>query len=134
MDASRCGVTTSIGSRSPRTHSAPSRARSSASLRSDKAESTEPRPSKCYTDEIVMAAATSLFPVHPRSASEEQRVLLTNVPWSVYVLLRDAIDSPGVRMTYLRGELEIMSPSKAHEVSKKQIARLLELFCIDRDI
>src|SRR4051812_37473491 len=81
-----------------------------------------------------MAAATSLFPMHPRSASEEQRVLLTNVPWSVYVMLRDSIDSPGVRMTYLKGQLEIMSPSKAHEVSKKQIARLLELFCLERDI
>jgi Uma2 family endonuclease len=34
----------------------------------------------------------------------------------------------------LNGELEIMSPSKAHEVSKTQIARLLELFCLERDI
>jgi hypothetical protein len=46
-----------------------------------------------------MAAATPLFPVHPRSASEEQRVVLTSVPWFVYVMLRDSIDSPGVRMT-----------------------------------
>lgn len=82
-----------------------------------------------------MAAATApLFPVHPRSASEEQRVLLSDVPWSVYVALRDAVDSPGIRMTYLEGQLEIMSPSKAHEVSKTQIARLFELFCLERDI
>lgn len=81
-----------------------------------------------------MAAAASLFPVRPRSTSEEQRVLLTNVPWSVYVLLRDSLDSPGVRMTYLKGDLELMSPSKLHEVSKKQIARLFELFCLERDI
>lgn len=81
-----------------------------------------------------MAAATPLFPVHARSTSEEQRVLLTSVPWSIYVMLRDSIDSPGVRMTYLKGELEIMSPSKAHEVSKTQIARLFELFCLERDI
>src|SRR5262249_21344719 len=32
------------------------------------------------------------------------------------------------------GSLEIMSPSREHEVSKKQIARLLELFCLERDI
>jgi len=61
-------------------------------------------------------------------------VLLSSVPWSVYVVLRDAIDSPGVRMTYLEGQLEIMSPSKAHEVSKKQIARLFELCCLERDV
>jgi len=37
-------------------------------------------------------------------------------------------------MTYLEGQLEIMSPSRTHEVGKKQIARLLELFCLERDI
>ena len=37
-------------------------------------------------------------------------------------------------MTYLEGSLEIMSPSREHEVGKKQIARLLELFCLERDI
>ena len=60
--------------------------------------------------------------------------MLTDVPWSTYVVLRDTVDSPGVRMTYLEGALEIMSPGRAHEVGKKQIARLLELFCLERDI
>ena len=60
--------------------------------------------------------------------------MLSNVPWATYVILRDTVDSPGVRMTYYRGWLEIMSPSKTHEVNKKQIARLLELFCLERDI
>jgi Uma2 family endonuclease len=81
-----------------------------------------------------MAAAATLFPMHPRTPAEEQRVLLSNVPWSTYVVLRDSVESPGVRMTYLKGQLEIMSPSREHEVRKKQIARLLELFCLERDI
>jgi Uma2 family endonuclease len=81
-----------------------------------------------------MAAATTLFPLHAPSDREEQRILLSNVPWSTYVVLRDSLESPGVRMTYLEGWLEIMSPSRAHEVGKKQIARLLELFCLERDI
>ena len=81
-----------------------------------------------------MVAATPLFPVHVRSAREEPRVLLSNVPWSTYVVLRDSLDGSGVRMTYLEGSLEIMSPSREHEVDKKQIARLLELFCLERDI
>ena len=81
-----------------------------------------------------MAAASQLFPVHVRTPSEEPRILLTGVPWSTYVILRDTLDTPGLRMTYLQGALEIMSPSKTHEVSKKQIARLLELFCLERDI
>jgi Uma2 family endonuclease len=65
---------------------------------------------------------------------EERRILLTKVPWSTYVVLRDTVDSSGIRMTYLEGSLEIMSPSRKHEVDKKQIARLLELFCLERDI
>lgn len=60
--------------------------------------------------------------------------MLQNVPWSVYVMLRDSLDSPGVRMTYLEGALELMRTSREHEVDKKQIARLLELFCLERDI
>jgi Uma2 family endonuclease len=81
-----------------------------------------------------MVAATPLFPVHVPSNEEEPRMLLMNVPWATYVMLRDTVDSPGVRMTYLKGALEIMSPSKSHEVSKTQIARLFELFCLERDI
>jgi Uma2 family endonuclease len=65
---------------------------------------------------------------------EERRILLSNVPWFTYVVFRDTIDSSGIRMTYQEGALEIMSPSRAHEVVKKQIARLLELFCLERGI
>ena len=54
--------------------------------------------------------------------------MLRGVPWSTYVVLRDSVGSPGLRMTYLHGLLEIMSPSRQHEVTKKLIARLLELF------
>jgi Uma2 family endonuclease len=81
-----------------------------------------------------MVAAPHLFPLHVPSASEEPRVLIPDVPWATYVVLRDTVDSPGVRMTYLRGWLEIMSPSREHEVTKKQIARLFELFCLEYDI
>jgi Uma2 family endonuclease len=81
-----------------------------------------------------MAAATPLFPVRVPAPSEEPRIVVTDVPWSTYVMLRDTLDRPGLRMTYLEGSLEIMRPSKSHEVTKTQIARLLELFCLERDI
>ncbi len=82
----------------------------------------------------MVAAAAPVFPVERSSQDAEQRVLLTNVPWSTYVVLRDSLESASVRMTYLEGLLEIMSPSRTHEVNKKQIARLVELFCLERDI
>lgn len=78
--------------------------------------------------------AHSLIPLHEPSDEDEQRVLLHDVPWETYVMLNDAIDSRGVKLTYLEGLLEIMVTSKLHEVSRKQIARYVELFCIERDI
>ncbi|HEX7839164.1 MAG TPA: Uma2 family endonuclease [Kofleriaceae bacterium] len=79
-----------------------------------------------------MVAAQSLFPIEP--AAEEQRLVLSGVPWSTYVTLREALDHTNLRMTYLEGTLEILSPSRRHEVEKKQFARFLELFCLERDI
>jgi Uma2 family endonuclease len=75
---------------------------------------------------LLMAAALSHLETAP--APKEQRMLLRNVEWKDYVLLRDLFDGPGLRMTYLRGELELMSPSADHELWKKNIARLVELF------
>lgn len=37
-------------------------------------------------------------------------------------------------MTYLEGVLEIMSPSRLHEDVKTRIARLLEIFALERDL
>jgi len=81
-----------------------------------------------------MVAATSLFPLEPRRAEDEQRILLSNVTWEAYETLRDSIESASVRMTYLEGWLEILSPSRGHEVTRTQLARLLELYCLERDI
>ncbi len=51
-----------------------------------------------------------------------ERFLLHGVSWSTYVALRDEPGNDHVRMTYDRGELEMMSPSKPHE----QFARILD--------
>jgi hypothetical protein len=64
----------------------------------------------------------------------ERRVLLRGVSWAAYTGLRDSVQGRHVHMTFLRGVLEIMTTGRTHEVRKKQIARLLELFCLERDI
>ena len=38
----------------------------------------------------------------------EQRMLLHGVSWREYLTLRDLIDRPGLRMTYLEGALELL--------------------------
>jgi Uma2 family endonuclease len=63
----------------------------------------------------------------------DQRMLVNGVRWKDYVILREALDTPGLRMTYLNGMLEIMSPSRKHERYKTTIARLIELYALMRD-
>ena len=41
--------------------------------------------------------------------------------------MRETLDDfPGLRMTYLEGTLEIMSPSPEHELDKTTIGRLID--------
>lgn len=70
----------------------------------------------------------------PADSTADQRIVLHGIDWKSYLLVRDAIDSPGVRMTYDRGALEIMSPSPEHESNKKTFARLLETWALERDV
>ncbi|HKQ70772.1 MAG TPA: Uma2 family endonuclease [Polyangiaceae bacterium] len=72
--------------------------------------------------------------VPPPAPGVDQRLILTGISWRDYRVLRDLLDGPGVRMTYLEGALEIMSPSRLHEDVKTRIARLLEVFALERDI
>ena len=65
---------------------------------------------------------------------QDQRVVVHGVSWAGYCLMRELLDSPGIRLTYLEGTLEIMSPSRRHEILKTQIARLLEVLALELDI
>lgn len=55
--------------------------------------------------------------------------------WKDYeLLLTIRGDSSGVRMAYLNGAIELMSPSINHEGIKKTIARLLEAYADERGL
>src|SRR3989442_15868919 len=75
---------------------------------------------------MVVAAQNISFDL--RLPEPEKRIAIDRVPWKTYVLLRDAIDEPRLKMTYCEGVLELMSPSEKHETNKKFAARLLELY------
>lgn len=63
------------------------------------------------------------------SDDPEERFITTGVSWQQYeALLAKRGDSPWSRVTYLEGVLEIMAPSRRHEVDKKNIGRLLEAY------
>lgn len=83
-----------------------------------------------YT-ELIMATATQLGSA---AARVEQRMVIHGVAWRDYVILREALDTPGLRMTYCEGVLELMSPSLSHERTKTTIARLIEAYALLRDL
>jgi Uma2 family endonuclease len=64
----------------------------------------------------------------------EERLLVNGVDWRAYVLMRELLDSPGLRMTYLEGALELMTPSRRHERVKTTLARMLEVYALERDV
>ena len=78
----------------------------------------------------MVASAKAEEPVAPERRREpDQRVFLRDVSWQDFeALLRIRGDRGGVRMAYLEGEVELMSPSIWHEGLKKTIARLVEAY------
>jgi Uma2 family endonuclease len=59
----------------------------------------------------------------------EERFIISGVSWQQYeALLAQLEDKPWYRVTFLEGTLEIMSPSRRHELGKKNISRLLEAY------
>jgi Uma2 family endonuclease len=61
----------------------------------------------------------------------EALLVMCDVSWQGYeaLLARFGDDQPGYHITYLDGILEIMSPSRRHEIDKKQIGALVEIYC-----
>lgn len=64
-------------------------------------------------------------------------ILLNNITWQTYESLRSNLaEQPGIRLTYDRGKLEIMTPLAPHEKYKKLLGRFVEALTeeTDRDI
>jgi Uma2 family endonuclease len=66
---------------------------------------------------------------------EDQHVVLGGMAWQDYeAFLAIRGNRAGVRMYYLDGAIEIMSPTKIHEGRKTTLARLLEVWALDMDV
>lgn len=63
----------------------------------------------------------------PSEQSTEQRFIRTGVSWEDFkAIQRGFANSPGVRLFYYRGELEILGTSPEHEIVKGNIGFLVE--------
>ncbi len=81
-----------------------------------------------------MTVAAMALPQDEPLPEEDGFVVTHGVDWKTYCAVRELFDSPGLRMTYLKGELELMSPSRKHEGYKTRIARLIEMCAIECDV
>jgi Uma2 family endonuclease len=87
--------------------------------------------SVAYASRMVAAS-----PFVEQACEPDRRFVVESVPWSAYEHIREALDeaNAGIRLTYLEGVLELMSPSRDHEAIAKLIARLVEAFAEERDL
>ncbi|MEG3438627.1 Uma2 family endonuclease [Pannus brasiliensis CCIBt3594] len=70
-----------------------------------------------------------------KAEDPEERLLISGVSWQQYeALLAYWGDDAPYRIAYLEGVLEIMSPSRRHELDKKNIARLVEVYLEEAEI
>jgi Uma2 family endonuclease len=77
----------------------------------------------------MASAAPIPAPMPPGGADPDQRVILQGLDWWKFeAMLAIRGDRSGVRLTYLEGQLEIMSPSQTHERIKTTLGRLLEAY------
>lgn len=63
-----------------------------------------------------------------------QRLRLHNVSWREYLCILRGLGDRRIRATYDRGELELMSPSPAHESYKTLLGRFLEVMTEELNI
>ncbi|MBF2006223.1 MAG: Uma2 family endonuclease [Chlorogloeopsis fritschii C42_A2020_084] len=69
------------------------------------------------------------------NVDSDQILLMNGISWDIYeTLLKSCQNISHYRFKYLEGTLEIMSPSRRHEVDKKIIALLLETYFLEKGI
>ena len=64
----------------------------------------------------------------------EQRTLLRNISWQTFLDICDQREGSVPRLTYDRGDLELMSPRRQHEELGRFIGRLIETFTEEKSI
>ncbi len=72
---------------------------------------------------------------HDETPVDDHIVLFHDATWSDYERLSELRgERPVPRLAFSKGVLELMSPSREHEALKSLIGRLIEVWCVERDI
>ena len=82
----------------------------------------------------MVAMISSSIPPGEYVPTADQRIVLHGLTWADFQTLLVMRGDRHYRMAYLDGAVEIMGASRGHEGKKSMIGRLLETYCVDRDI
>lgn len=69
-----------------------------------------------------------------RHSGVGHRVVLTDVTWDFYVRFRSEFEDRPIRLTFDRGNLEIMTTGRPHELFRKLLAKLIEILLFEFDV
>jgi len=73
--------------------------------------------------------------MHTLDRTKDQRLVHSGMSWQQFKLLQESFtDSPGVRLSYYRGEVEILAVSPEHESISRMIAGLLIVYFMEKEI
>jgi Uma2 family endonuclease len=67
-------------------------------------------------------------------APPDEIIHLSGISWKTYETLLEELSDRRFRLTYNRGNLEIIAPSPEHEFSKKSIGRFIETLAEETDL
>jgi len=82
--------------------------------------------------DLELVAAPPKAEDESESAASGDSVVLHGIPWKLYRELRKMAENYNIRMTYDRGELEIMSPSAEHERIATVLGDLITIWAVER--
>jgi Uma2 family endonuclease len=74
----------------------------------------------------MLSIAEKLDDLQRHTTDSEQLLIMNDISWQLYESL--LVDNSSLRIAYLEGVLEIMSPSHRHEFIKTNIGRLVEVY------
>ncbi len=84
---------------------------------------------------MTSALLSDFFQLQLENSDREEKFITSGVTWQAYEsLLASLGNSSSYRVAYLLETLEIMSPSRSHELDKENIGRLLEAYLEEKRI
>jgi Putative restriction endonuclease len=82
-----------------------------------------------------MTIASKILPIEVQIAKGDVRTIQRGKTWVQFEHLQKGFENTrGIKLAYYNGTIEILMPSAAHELFKKIIAILIEVFLLDRQI